>query len=81
MKQPASWRATVVPAAGQAGAARVVVVEAAATFGWERVAGREALLIGVDRFGASAPWKTIADHLGLTGPRIADRVAEWIGGR
>ncbi len=82
LAQPETYRASVVPAGDTgAGGARNVVVEAAATFGWERVAGRQALLIGVDRFGASAPWKTIADHLGLTGPRIADRVVEWIGGR
>jgi transketolase len=82
LAQPETYRASVVPAGDTgAGGARNVVVEAAATFGWERVVGRQALLIGVDRFGASAPWKTIADHLGFTGPRIADRVVEWIGGR
>ncbi|MGH9870276.1 MAG: transketolase [Candidatus Polarisedimenticolia bacterium] len=80
LEQPAAWRDAVIPADSPDGP-RVVVVETAATFGWERVAGRSALLIGVDRFGASAPWKTIAAELGLTGPAIAARVAKWLQAR
>jgi transketolase len=36
-------------------------------------------MIGVDRFGASAPWKAIAEKLGFTGPQIADRILRWLG--
>ncbi|MGH8874074.1 MAG: transketolase [Acidimicrobiia bacterium] len=57
----------------------VVSLEAGATFGWEAITGREGLRIGVDRFGASAPWEDIAEHLGFTAEAVADRVREWLG--
>ncbi len=76
--QPAEERAKVVPASG---AARVVVLEAAATLGWREVAGDDALLIGVDRSGVSAPWERIAAEFGLTGEAVAGRIEEWIGGK
>jgi transketolase len=79
LEQPAAWRESVVPAAS--GRSRIVVVEAAASFGWERVAGHGALLLGVDRFGTSAPWKIIAEKLGFTGAGVAARVTEWMKAR
>jgi transketolase len=72
--QPESYRHSVVPRD-----ARTVVIEAARLHGWERVAGCEALMIGIDRFGASAPWQVIADKLGFTGPKLADRILRWLG--
>jgi transketolase len=74
LEQDEAYRSSVVPRH-----AKSVVIEAARLIGWERVAGREALMIGLDRFGASAPWKVIADKLGFTGPRIADRILRFIG--
>ena len=71
--QPEEYRRAVVPPG-----AKTVVIEAARLSGWERVAGREALLIGLDRFGVSAPWKVIAEKLGFTGQGIADRVLHWL---
>jgi transketolase len=73
LEQPEDYRRSVIPPG-----ARKVVVEAAELSGWERLAGCEALLIGIDRFGASAPWKVIAEKLGFTGPKIADRVMRWL---
>ena len=72
MEQDAAYREAVVPRN-----ARVVVIEAARLQGWERVAGRDALLIGIDRFGASAPLKVLAEKFGFTGPQIADRILGW----
>jgi transketolase len=74
LDQPEEYRRAVVPPG-----ARAVVIEAARLTGWERVAGRDALLIGLDRFGASAPWKVIAEKLGFTGQAIAERVRGWLG--
>ena len=74
LKQPEEYRMEVLPRD-----VRRVVIEAARPFGWERVAGCEALLIGIDRFGASAPYKALVEKFGLTGPQIADRVLRWIG--
>lgn len=58
-----------------------VSVEAGATFGWERVVGAEGLTIGIDHFGASAPWERIAEEWGFTAESVASRVEEWLAGR
>jgi transketolase len=74
LRQDEAYRRSVIPKNS-----KTVVVEAARLSGWERVVGPEALLIGIDRFGASAPWKVIAEKLGFTGPQIADRVRRFLG--
>jgi len=74
LRQDEPYRRSVLPMG-----ARCVVIEAARSQGWERVAGRDALLIGVDRFGASAPWKVNAEKFGFTGPQIAERVLRFVG--
>ncbi len=74
MQQPEADRRAVVPPD-----APTVVIEAGRTHGWERVAGIDALMIGLDRFGASAPYKVLAEKFGFTGPQIADRVRRWLG--
>jgi transketolase len=55
-----------------------VTIEAGATFGWERIAGCDGLLIGIDHFGASAPAGVIAEKLGLTGEALAERISAWL---
>ena len=74
--QPEEYRARVVPAGDSS--VGVVVVEAAAPHAWPRVAGHTALMIGLTRFGASAPYKRIAEELGFTGTTIAARIKEWL---
>jgi transketolase len=49
-----------------------VTIEAGATTGWERYAGDEGAIIGIDHFGASAPAGTIFEKLGFTADRVAD---------
>ena len=51
-----------------------VSIEAGVTFGWERYVGPEGASIGVDRFGASAPYERIYEELGLTPQAVADAV-------
>ena len=51
-----------------------VSVEAGATFGWERMVGSDGLLIGIDRFGASAPQKVLAQKFGFDPQTVAERV-------
>jgi transketolase len=76
LEQARDYRESVVPER-----ARAVVIEAGRLQGWERVVGRKALLIGLDRFGASAPLKILAEKLGFTGSQIADRILRWQGTR
>ena len=52
-------------------------LEAAATFGWERIVGAHGLTIGVDHFGVSAPWEKIAEEWGFTADAVAKRVKAW----
>jgi transketolase len=56
---------------------KLICIEAGRTDGWHKYAGRAALLIGIDRFGASAPYERIAEELGFTPEKVASRVREW----
>jgi transketolase len=56
---------------------RVVAIEAGRSSGWCKYVNRDALIIGIDRFGASAPYEQIADHLGFTPEKVAARIREW----
>jgi transketolase len=61
-KQPADYRESVLPAQVRAR----VAIEAGAKLGWERYVGLDGAVIGLDRFGASAPYKIIYEKLGIT---------------
>ena len=74
MEQTEEYRLAVLPRG-----AKRVVIEAARLTGWERVAGSEALLLGIERFGASAPAKVLAEKFGFTGAQIADKVLRFAG--
>ena len=65
--QSREYRDDVIPPAVTAR----VSIEAAVTFGWQRWVGDRGVSIGVDRYGASAPWKTIYKELGLTADHLA----------
>jgi transketolase len=43
-----------------------LVVEAGATGGWWRYVGARGDIIGIDRFGHSAPAKPLFEHFGFT---------------
>jgi transketolase len=55
-----------------------VVIEAARTEAWAAIVGKDALRIGISRFGASAPYEVIAKELGFTPEAVAARVARWL---
>ena len=71
--QPEEYREKVLPRAQ-----RVAVVEAARGLEWWRFAGRDGLVLGIDRFGASAPEKVLAEEYGLTPARVAERLEQWL---
>jgi len=48
-----------------------VAVEAGATFGWERWVGDAGEVIGIDRFGASAPAERLFAEFGFTAEAVA----------
>jgi transketolase len=56
---------------------RLVCIEAGRSDAWFRYTGRKALVIGIDRFGASAPYEAIAEHLGFTPEKVAEKIRAW----
>ncbi len=54
-------------------------IEAGVTMGWHRVIGDRGLAIGIDRFGASAPARDIAQHFGFTAESVAERIVALLG--
>ncbi len=53
-----------------------VAVEAASTFGWERYVGTRGRVVGIDRFGASAPAEVLAEKFGFTAENVARAARE-----
>lgn len=53
-----------------------VSIEAGSTFGWERFTGDEGLAIGLDHFGASAPYKVLSEKFGFTVPAVIGKMKE-----
>ena len=66
-RQPASYRESVLPA----GVPRVAI-EAAHPMSWYRWTGDSGVVLGVERFGASAPYERIYEELGLTVAKLVD---------
>ena len=66
--QPKTYRDTVLPPAVRAR----VSVEAATPFGWERYVGSDGAIIGVNRFGASAPGPVVMRELGFTPEHVVE---------
>ncbi len=74
-KQPQAYRDAVFPPAVTARLA----IEAAAAFGWERYVGTKGAVIGMTRFGASAPYQILAEKFGFTADNVVRRAHELIG--
>lgn len=56
------------------GSGRLVTIEAGVTTGWAAVTGPSGINIGLDHFGASAPYERLAEEFGLTGEKVASRI-------
>ncbi|MEW6442250.1 MAG: transketolase [bacterium] len=69
-QQDASYRDSVLPARVR----KRVVIEAASPFGWDRYLQPEGLMIGVERFGKSAPYEVLAEKYGFTRESILARI-------
>ena len=51
-----------------------VSLEAGITFGWERYVGPNGLMIGLDTYGLSAPYKELADRFGFTPQKVVNKI-------
>ena len=65
--QPAEYREKVLPKG-----TRRVAIEAAHPMSWYRWVGSEGVILGIDRFGASAPYADIYKGLGLTVDKLVE---------
>jgi transketolase len=75
-RQDAAYRRAVLPDELPA-----VAVEAGHPDTWWRYVGRNGRVIGIDRFGESAPAGALYDYFGLTADKVVARVADWLDAR
>jgi transketolase len=73
LKQSASYQATLIPRS-----AKRVLIEAGTTVGWERIVGCDALMLGINHFGASAPGGVLAEKFGFTPPVVVEKISQWL---
>ena len=69
-EQPQEYKESVLPK----NILKRVAVEAGVTLGWYKYVGLEGRVIGLDRFGASAPYKTLYKEFGITTEAIVEAV-------
>jgi transketolase len=74
-KQPRSYKDEVLPPAVTAR----VAIEAGVTLGWERYAGARGAIIGMRRFGASAPYKKLMEEFGFTAANVVAQAKALLG--
>jgi transketolase len=74
-QQDADYRESVLPPS----CSNRVAVEAGVTFGWERYVGDGGIVIGIDRFGASAPAATLFEKFGFTADNVYAQAKSLLG--
>jgi transketolase len=57
----------------------VLAIEAGTPLGWERYVGRDGGVLGVEGYGASAPFKDLKEHYGFTVAEVMRRARELLG--
>ena len=75
-EQDKDYRESVLPRAITAR----VAVEAGCPFGWERYTGQDGVIIGMNRFGASAPIKELSENFGFTAENVVAQAKTLLGG-
>jgi transketolase len=75
-RQDAKYRDSVLPPAVPR-----IAVEAAHPMSWYRWVGANGVVLGLDRYGASAPYERIYTELGLTVERVVDAAVELVRGK
>jgi transketolase len=76
-KQPQEYKDEVLPPSVTARLA----IEAASPFGWDRYVGPRGAVIGMTRFGASAPYKVLAEKFEFTAANIVRQARDLLGRR
>ena len=66
-KQPESYRKDIIEQDSL-----IVTLEAGSIMSWQKYITEKGMNIGIDRFGESAPYKDVYNHLGLSEEKITD---------
>ena len=72
-EQPAGYKAALLPAG-----VPKLAVEAGVTLAWWKYVGLDGDVIGLDRFGASAPGATVLKELGFSAENVAARAKKLV---
>jgi transketolase len=72
--QPRQYREKVLPPA----ILSRLAIEASSPMGWERYVGLDGAVVGLQRYGASAPFKTLMAKFGFTPQAVAERALELL---
>ncbi len=73
--QPLEYQETVLPPQVTARLA----IEAGVTLGWSKYVGPNGDVLGLERFGASAPYEVLMEKFGFTAEAVAERVSRLLG--
>ncbi len=74
LKQEQSYRDSVIPS----GSTKIITIEAGRTLGWGNLTSNPVLHIGIDRYGASAPYKILGEKFGFTADAVYEKVKTWL---
>jgi transketolase len=74
-QQPQAYRETVLPPTVR----KRLAIEAGVPQGWRDYVGPEGDIIGLTRFGASAPGAVVMDKLGFNAPNVVARALKLLG--
>jgi transketolase len=72
-EQPAAYKASILPAG-----IPKLAVEAGSTLGWWKYVGLDGDVVGLDRFGASAPGPLVLEKLGFSPQNVAARAKKLV---
>jgi transketolase len=56
-----------------------IAIEAGRTQGWWRYVGEKGDVVGLDHFGASAPYKVLYEKFGITVDRVVEKALKLLG--
>jgi len=69
-EQDEAYKESVIPSS----VTRRVVIEAGSPFGWDRYLLADGLMIGMEGFGKSAPYKVLVEHFGFNKKGVMERI-------
>ena len=73
-KQPENYRRQVFPNKVKA----KIAVEAGSPQGWDRYVGESGEVIGLNHFGASAPYQILYEKFGITAEHVVEKAIQLV---